>query len=316
MGYPQNPPQPGQWPQQGPPQQGPYGAQPGQQFPGQAGPPPQQGYGPPQGQWGAPAQAGPPAAAQGWGDGPPQPDLDRLYENSKETGGDYAAGTWPFTVTEAAYGPTAKGDKWMWRAKLQLGGGPDAGRVITAYLVLVEDNDGLMFRTFSWLQALGVPVGEKFGDQPGTVPYWRQGWTGDQVAQAITGRGGMATIKNDDRGGKVDKIAAPAAGGYPAAPAPQGYAQGPPQGPPPGPPQQGPPAPQQQAWGQSPQPYGPPAQQGPPQGGYAPQGPPPPQQQAGPPQQAPWPGNGQPQQAAAPQAGQQQGGPGPAPWRQ
>jgi hypothetical protein len=345
MAYP--PQQPG-WPGQQPPQQG-YQQQPGY------GPPPQQGYGPPPGGGYGPPPAppgggyGPPQQGGGWG-APQDVNWDRMYEEGDPgAGSGYTPGDYPFVVDSAVWGPTSKGDKWMWTIKCRFTGGPHANGMITAYRAISEYKDdgspnaaGIAI-LFGELRALGIPVGEKYGDPPGTQPYWRLGWTGEQVAQAMVGKNGIVRVENDDRGGKARRIKPATAGQVTQAPAPQpgppaygGYQPGPPAGQPaypqPGPqpggypPQAGQPGTGQftpggqgqQPWNPGPPAQGPPQQYAPQPGGnpYPPQQPQPGQPpQAGPPQQ-PWPANGAPpgQPAGPPQQPQAGGAPPQPPW--
>lgn len=357
MGYPnpqqpyQQGPPPGYGPQQGPPG---YGQQQPQGYP------PQQGYGPPAGPG---YQQGPPVPPGGYGyqqgGGTAQPNWDQMYEGGDPnagTGGKvFAEGWWPATVAEASYGLTRNGDKYAWTVKFTLASGPDAGSPITTTMAISEYKKdgspnpagiGILFRQ---LGSMGIPVGDKFGGQPGSQPYWRMGWTGDHVAQALVGHPADIQIKTDPEYGnsKVNAIRAPrqpgqapggaqqapqpapqqppmapAMGGYQGGPVAQGYAQPGPQGvqggqpvmPQPYQAQAGPPAAQPGTAEFTPgQTWNPAQQAGPPQA--APQ-----QAQQGPPQQPPWNGAGPPQQPAAGQAPGQQPGMGGAPqappWQQ
>lgn len=343
MGYP--PQQPWQQPQQPqgyPPQPG-YGQPPQQgyqQAPPGYGPPPAQGYGQP------------PAAPQGGGYGQPagEPVWDRMYE----TGDPNAAGgllldppgRFPAVVTESVWGPSRNGDKWGWTIKVQFTQGPHTGKALSTSRVISEyKNDGSpntagIAILFGELQAMGIPVGEKYGDPPGTVPFFRQPGGPQAAATAMVNRHVLTQIETDEAYGnsKVRRIRPLPGGGAQAAAQPQAAAApGPPQGgyqagPPQGYPQ--PPSQQQFAYGQqaqAPQSWqaasaasgggtgefapgstwnpGQP-QQGPP---APPQGPP-----AGPPAQPPWQGqaNGAPQQPAGPPQGQMGGAPGQPPWAQ
>jgi len=350
MTYPPNPQYPGQQPQ-GYPQQGPppgYGPNPPQQQPPyyqgapQQGPPAPAGYGPP-----APAGYGPPQGYDQGGYGPPEPNWQAMADGADtSTGGDYEPGWWPAHAITCEYGLTRKQDKYCWTPVFQFDGGPNNGRKMTTTLSISETlNDGssasgLTAKLYRQVGALGVPVGEKFG-QPGVTPFWQMGWTGEQVAGVIaqTGApveiqvyydkdwgnfkiGGIRTARNAQgravAGPPMQAQAGPPAPGMqqgppmqapqPAQAAPQGY---------PGQPAQAPP---QQYAAPQPAAAGPPPQQWQPgQGGIPPQNPmaefqpgttwnpgqPGPQQ--GPPPQAP---QGYPQQAP-PQAGPPAQAPGP-----
>ena len=292
MGYPQDPQYPPQGGQYGPP-------------PGQPGYPPQQGY-PQQGGY-APQQGPPP------GQYPPPPqqavgagvNWDRWYAEADASGGSYTTGWHPAAVDSCEFGRTRNGDKEAWLVKFKFTAGPNAGRLINDTEAISEmtrdgqPNTGGMSALFRRLRALGVPVGEKFGDAPGTVPWWHQ-MSPQQVAQMMTGRQAEINVGDSEFGFRVNDI-------RPAGQAAQATAG--PYGPPGAPvPQPGP---------QAPPPYG---YQGPPQApqGYPQQGPP----QQAPPQQAPQygpagaPGTGhftQQGQAQQPWNGQQQAPQGPPP---
>jgi|SRR5262252_739738 len=285
MSYPPNPQYPGQpggYPQQGPPQGYPAGPPPQQQppyyqgAPQQAGPPAPQGYGPP-----APAGYGPPGAPGAYG--PAEPNWQAMSDVADtSTGGDYEVGWWPAHAITCEYGLTKKQDKYCWTPVFQFDGGPNNGRKMTTTMAISErkndgsENPGGTAKLYRQCAALGVPVGEKFG-QPGVTPFWQMGWTGEQVASVIAQTGAPVEIEvyydkdwgnykiggiRTPRGAGGQRLAAPPMQAQ-AAPAPQG-SYGPPmqapqpaqaapapmQAPPPGPPayQQGPPpqgAPQQ-----------------------------------------------------------------------
>lgn len=351
MGNPYNQQPP--WAQQGPPPQpapgyGQQGYPPQQQPPYGQGPysgppPPQQGYGPPQG------------GGQGG-----EPVWDRMYENSEPGAGGLLLepeGRWPAVITASVWGPSKDGTKWGWTITAQFTDGPHAGKsLVTSRIISEYKNDGTpntagISILFGELQAMGIPVGEKYGDPPGTVPFWRQGG-GQAAAQAMAGRPVMVQTKNDyDYGNtKIQRIRAPrpgqptqappapqqpaagqpapAMGGYQPGPPAPGY--GPPQGQPAGYPPQGGPVPPQ-SWQQAS------AATGGGMGEFAQgqtwnPGPPaaPQQAPAGPPAQPPWaqqpngapppqgpPAGQQPPQAAPPQNQPQMGGAPPAPpWQQ
>lgn len=247
--------------QQGP-QQG--GWQPPNQGQQQWGPPPQQGYGPPPQQgYGPPPQGGgygPPPGQGGYGPppgqpqqggygGPAEPAWGEMYDQgdpSAQAG--YTPGRHPFVVEEATYGPTNSGDKWMWTLKLRFTSGPHANGMITAYRAISHyKQDGSpniqgIAILYGELRALGIPVGEKYGDPQGTVGFWAQGpkvngwgqqaFTGDSVAPAMVGRQGVVLVENDERGGKAKRIYPPqGAGQAPAGPPQQAQQAGPQYGP-------------------------------------------------------------------------------------
>jgi hypothetical protein len=330
MGYPQQPGQPWQQPQQG------YG------------PPAGPGYGPPPVQGGYASQGntsyapGAPAGGGGYNFGD-------LWTGADKTAGELIpVGDYDAVVEEAPFGQTRDGDKGAWTIKFRITTGPAAGRPVTMTMSISPTKKdgtpnpagmGIMFRQ---LHAMGVPVPPPIG-APGERPFWELGWTEHNVAQQMTGKPVLIkVIQNDWDGGTNNKIRdikparpgaptqvqqsqpqAPAMGGYQPGPVAQGYA--PPQAQqapnsygqpqwqnPAGQPAQGPPQ-------QAPQgPYGAPPGSFPgqasPQG--TPQGPPSPPQQvppgqapAGPPAQPPW-AQQAPQSGAPPM---QQPGPAPAP---
>jgi hypothetical protein len=193
MGYPpQYPPQgPGQ-PQGYPPQQPGYGAPQGY---------PQQG--PPQG------YAQPPAA------GYQQPQqaafsFAEVYNQADASGGMIPEEWYPSLVEKSEFGRTQKGDKWAWTIVFRIASGQPTGRQLTMTMALSpmtndgQPNPGGMSRTFRQLHALGVPVGDKFGGQPGEQPWFAQfpapqgappevqnaaiKAAGDYAAQLMTGR--------------------------------------------------------------------------------------------------------------------------------
>lgn len=339
--YQQSQPPWGQQPQQGYPQQ-PY----------QQGPPP--GYGPPpgapQGTYGPPQQPyqqqGPqgygPPPQQGYGQQSAEPDWGRAYETGEaRTGGMMLEpeGKFPAVVTESEYGPHfAEGTKWGWIIKVQFTDGPHAGKSLTHRMAISEyKNDGTPNTAgigilFKELATLGVPVGEKYGDPAGTVPFFAAQGGGHAAAQIMVGKPFLAEVKNDDYGAKIRiRALRPGQGGHQApqtgaAPG-QGYSPMPQQGPG-APPQQGqqqfaypqqpqqgptPPQPWQNAQQAQPQPQGGTAEFT--QQGTSNPAQPPWQQQNGAaaPQQAPAgpPPQGPPQQQAQP--GQAPGAP---PWAQ
>jgi hypothetical protein len=325
-------------PQYGPPQgQGQYGPQSGY-GPPQGGfqpGPPQQGYGPPQGYQGGYDQGG---------YGQPAPvDWDRWSQETDPGagGGSYHTGWADAVLAGGELGRTRNGDKDAFKLSLKITGGPDAGRKINDTEAISEvtqggeRNFGGMAALFRRLTALGIPCGEKWGDPPGTRPWWHYAADRRQAAalaiqQAVAQpRPVQIKISDSDYGFRVDDIRPAAAqqapaGSYgpPGPPAPQPGPQGPPpyggvpqpaQGPPQGQwgPAGGPGTEQFTPQGQAAQPWtGQPPQQGPPQG-------PPPQGQQ------PWNGGQPGYQQAAPQ-GQPQpqgpqpgpGGPGTPPWLQ
>lgn len=313
-------PYPGQPPQQ------PYGqpgyGQPPQGYPQQ----PQPGYGPPQG-YGAPPQPiggyGPPQGSGGTG-------FADVYSQADGSGSLLDEDWYTFVVTEAGFGRTAAGDKWMWTVKLASTDPRAPGREFSYYLALSErKKDGTpnpkgLDRAFGELQVLGVPVGPKYGDQQA---FWdlQPQQPNETADQAMARQGAYAAtlmaghplrgkvIQDDWEGGtnnKVDRISRARAGDpTTVAQAPQAAPQYPPTTPMPAPPQGAPYGPQGQmppGYAQpGPQPVGPAAQ--PPWGGQPQQGYPP---QGQPPQQAPQPFQGQqappaqpPQQAPQPDAG-------------
>jgi hypothetical protein len=274
QGYPQQPPQQGYpqgYPQQQQQQQQqPYAPQPG--YPAQQGGYPQQG---------------------GYGAGPSA--WDQAYEMGDASGAMYAEGWFLATVQESAFGTTQAGDKEAWKVKFNLDAGPNAGAPITTTLAMSlkknsgEDNTGGLSILFRKLRALGIPVGEKYGDGPGSQPFWRpqpqtgQPIPGEVVAQMMMGRQVEVEIVSDHEwnNSKVRGIRMPR-GAAPPAGAPTQAAPG------------GAPMPPQAYQGQP--------QQQPAFGGYQP-GPP----AQGYPQQPPQPVGGQPgypQQPGAPYPGQ------------
>lgn len=331
MGYPNQP-----WQPQGQPQ-------------GYGGPPAQQGYGPPQGQ---PQQGYAPQAPAGYGGAPGAPaagggsyNFGDLWTGADKTAGELLPNAdYDAVVDEASFGQTRSGDKGAWTIRFRVTTGPAAGRPVTMTMAINPTKGdgtpnpagmGIMFRQ---LHAMGVPVPPPIG-APGEVPFWEQGWTEHNVAQAITGKPVLIkVVQNDWEGGTNNKIRdikparpgaptqvqqgqpqaqAPATGGYQPGPPAQGFAPPPgqPMGPAPVPPQQ-PYAPPAQDYPQPGQQF--PGQVFPPQ--QAPQGPPPQQwadpagQSAPGPQQAPPAGpagtqppwaQGAPPNGAAPQAPQQ-----------
>jgi len=307
MSYPPNPQYPGQpqqppggYQQQGYPQG--YPGNPPQQAPPGYGPPPQQGYGPPaQPGYGPPAPMG---YEQG-GYGPPEPNWSAMAEGADtSTGGDYEVGWWPAHAISCEYGLTRKQDKYCWTPVFQFDGGPNNSRKMTTTLAIVErlndgtDAGGLTAKLYRQVGALGVPVGEKFG-QPGVTPFWQLGWTGEQVAGLIAQTGAPVEIQvyyDKDWGNyKIGGIRTPrTAGGQRVA----------------GPPVQAQQAPAPAASYGPPQVPPHPAQAMPPQQGY---GPP---QQAPAPMQAPPPGPPQYQAGPPPQGAPQQWQPGQPPPQQ
>jgi hypothetical protein len=303
-GYPpQGPPQ--GYPPQGPPQQYP----PQQQYAPQGyGPPPQQGYGQP--------PAG--GAEVNW---------EKWYNEADNTGGGgYTPGWWPAVVEANEYGFTKAGDKRAFQVKVKFTAGPNAGRsmantqAISEYTNDNQPNTGGMGALFRRLAAMGIPVGDRFGDPPGTQPWFRT-MTGEQAAALSVGRPLEVEVIEDTAYGN-QKIRgmrrAAAAAGQPgpyAAPAPPQGAPGGPQAPQPyGYAQQAAPAPQGMAPGAPGTGQFTPA--GAAQQGYPQQAPPQqaPQPAQGYPPQAP--PNGYPQQApaqAAPAPGPQPQAPGQAP---
>jgi hypothetical protein len=318
MGYPQNPQYPPQGPQGYPPQGQPPGYGPPPGYPPQ-GPPPQQGYGPPpvygpQQQGYAPPQYPPPSAAEvNW---------ERWYNEADNTGGGgYTPGWWPAVVEANEYGFTKAGDKRAFQVKVKFTAGPNAGRSMANTQAISEwtndgqPNTGGMGALFRRLRALGIPVGDRFGDPPGTQPWFRT-MSGEQAAAMTIGRPLEVEVIEDTAYGnqKIRGMRPAAAGagqpgpyaapgpspapqGGPQAPTPYGYAQQAPQG------QQGPP--------QGMNPGAPGTGQFTPAGaaqqGYPGQGQPPVQQA---------PGNGYPQQAqpAGPQPPAPGQAPGQPPW--
>lgn len=352
MGYP--PQQP--W-NQGPPQQG-YPQQPYQQGPPPGYSQPQQGYGPPPQQYQQPGPQGyGPPPQQGYGQASAEPDWGRAYETGDvRTGGIMLdpEGKFPAVVTESEYGPHFKdGTKWGWIIKVQFTEGPHAGRSLTHRMAISEYKDDGTPNTagigilFGELRLLGVPVGEKYGDPAGTVPFFAQQGGGHAAAQIMVGKPFLADVKNDDYGAKIriraikprqGGTAQPVPAGSPAHQAAQNQPGGgggqwaqpqQPQGQQqfayPQQPQQGPTPPQswqaaQQAHPQPGMAQGPGGLPVPQQGGglneFAPQqGAPgtPPWQQNGAPQAQPTAPSGPPQQGP-PVQGQQGGPPGAPPW--
>jgi len=231
--YPQQP-----WPGQQPPQGYGYPQQPAQPAPGygppQGAPPPPPGYG-----YGPPAGYAAPPAAYGQ-QGPQAFDWGQLYNDSDPGAGggfDYADGDYPAVATEAQWTTTQAGDKHMWVIKWQFTAGQYAGRPVTAWRPVApyqkdgQPNTGGISQLFEELQVLGIPVGEKYGDPAGTVPFWQLAggnWdqAGQMVAQAIPGRHALLKIGHDERGSKVKRIKRPSGAPAMAQPAPQPPAQG------------------------------------------------------------------------------------------
>jgi len=303
MGYPPNMPPGGGYPQGPPPGYGPP-AQPGygqQPAPGYGGPPPPgYGYGPP-----APGGYGQPGADDGF-------DFGQSYQTADTSAGLMPDSWQDAIVTEREYGRTKAGDKWCWTVQFQITTGQYTGRKLTTTLAVSPrkqdgtQNDQGMGILYRHLGALGVPVGEKFGGQPGEQPWFTQA-QGSTPAERALAAGQMAcqymanrpcyihVTQNTWSGGTNNKIAdiKPARAGAPAqAPAQPGPGAAPPpqQQPAFGGYQPGPPAPGYPQ--QPPQPV-----QGPPPG-Y------PPQQAAPPPQAPPAPGPAAPMQPGQPGVGQ------------
>ena len=311
-----------------PPQ--PYGQDPyGQQQPPPGyGPAPQQGYGPQQGApppppgYGQP-QAGPPGP-QGYGQapgayGPPQPNWQAMYDNADtSTGGDYETGWHPAHAEQSDYGLTSKQDKFAWTVVFRFDTGPNAGKQMTTTMAISEyKNDGGVntggtAKLYRQLGAMGVPVGEKFGGQPGSPAFWNLGWTGEQVAAYMVSNPSPVSIQvyfdekwQNYKIGNIRALRGP--GGVPAAPPQQApAAHGGPPAPGGGLPPQQAPAPAQAAPGPAygPSGFAPPQAPGGP-AAYSPQaaaqgGMPPPQAPGypppGPAPQAPQPPAWQPQQ--------------------
>ena len=339
MGYPQQP-YPGQPAPQGYPQQ-PYPQQPQQGYP-QAPPP---GYGqPPAAPQGYPQQpppgyqqGPPPPAAAGYGGQAMEPAWAAMYEagDPSKMGGSYtlpapSEGTWPAVVIKSVWGQSRNGKPGWTPIEIQFTDGPHAGQKLSDRRIISEKqrdgvtpNDAGIAILFGELRAMGVPVGEKFGDPPGTVPFFAQGpGGGERAAATMVGKPILARIKTDPDGygSKIDRImaaqpgqAAPGVAGQPAQAPPQQYAAPQPAaaGPPQGYPQQPPAAMPPQGYPAAP-PQGYPAQppaQYPQQAAAAPPGPAnpggpgleqfAPQQAAAAPQAAP-PQQGYPQPNGAP----------------
>jgi hypothetical protein len=326
-------PQTGYGPPQGGFQPGPPQGPPPGYGPPQGGPP-QQGYGPPQGQYGPPQQGYPQQAAPGQDPGEAI-NWDQWYAeaDASQGGGSYTTGWFQAQLADGDWTQTRNG-KPCFKLGFKIVAGPDAGRKIRDTETISEmtrdnqRNTGGMAAVFRRLTVIGIPCGEKWGDPPGTRPWWHWAQTRAQsAAMAI-----QAAVQNPrtveiqigystEFGYSVDDVRALA--GQPQQ-APQG-SYGPPGAPPPA---QGGMAPQ--PYGQQPQPAaGPPPGAYGPAGGYgteqftpqgmAQQGPPQGQPQQGYGQQVP--PNGYPQQAAPqgapqqPQGPPQAGGPpGQPPW--
>jgi hypothetical protein len=241
-----------------------------------------------------------------------------MYDNADtSTGGDYETGWHPAHAEQCEYGLTQRQDKYAWTPVFRFDSGPNAGKQMTTTMAISEfKNDGEVntggtAKLYRQLGALGVPVGEKFGDPPGSPSFWQLGWTGEQVAAFMVSNPAPVQIQvyYDDKWGnfKVGGIRRMRGPGGAPVQAPQAPQQAP--APAMGGYQPGPPAPGYAVPGQPPAPaQGYPPQQAPaPAQGYQQA---PPQYQAGPPPQgAPQPvqppqGQGwQPAQAAPPQQG-------------
>lgn len=245
MGYPgqQQPP----WSQPQQPQPGPGGYPPGGGYTGQ---PPQGG------QYGAPPGYGPQGYGQppqqGYGQPGGEPNWGQMYEQGEVRAGGMPlepTGKFPMVIAESEYGPHFKdGTKWGWKLKAQFTEGPHAGKVLSHNMAISEYKDdgtpntvgmGILFRE---LAILGVPVGDKYGDPPGTVPFFAQQGGGYAAAQIMVGKPFTAELYNDDYGAKIKNLrpvrpghgapAQPQQGqqaqqqfSYPAQGAPQGYPQ-------------------------------------------------------------------------------------------
>ncbi len=297
MGYPNDPNQgQGGWaqgqPQYGGPQQGQGGYQ-GQQ--GYA-PQGQQGYG---GQQGYQPGYDPQQGQQGEDGGY----FQTLYGAADHSRRVLDKDNYDAIVESAEWGRTKDGTKGAWTIVFRTTAGQHAGTKLTMTLsVSPKKNDGsendqgmgIMFRQ---LHALGIPTGPPYGP-PNETPFWilwPQG-TPQQVAQAMTGRPVLLSVKQDEYDGitrnKISDIRDPRPGAPTQVQQPQQGQGGPQQGW--GPPQGAP-------GGYNPsQGYG--GQQGPPQGYQGQQAPQPWQGQ----QQGPPPNQGQqgPGYAQPPQQGQ------------
>jgi hypothetical protein len=197
---------------------------------------PQQGYGQPQqpqgGQYGAPPGYGPqgygPSPQQGYGQMGGEPNWGQMYEQGEVRSGGMPlepAGRFPMVVTESEYGAHfSDGTKWGWKLKAQFTDGPHAGKTVSHNMAISEyKNDqtpntvgmGILFRE---LAILGVPVGEKYGDPPGTVPFFAQQGGGHAAAQTMVGKPFSAEQYNDDYGAKIKNLrpVRPGHGGVPA----------------------------------------------------------------------------------------------------
>jgi hypothetical protein len=238
-----------------------------------------------------------------------------VYNQADASGGLIPDDWYPSLVEKSEFGRTSKGDKWAWTIVFRIASGQPTGRQLTTTMALSpmtndgQPNPGGMSRTFRQLHALGVPVGDKFGGQPGEQPFFAQfpvpqgappevanaaiKAAGDYAAQLMTGRPVRIKVYVDpDWNNNKIKDIAPSRPGDPTVMPQQAQQAGP---------QYGPSgfAPPAQPGG--PAPYSPQAAQ---QGGYAQPGP----QPVGPGGQPPW--QGQPQQGYPPQ--QFQGQPGMA----
>ncbi len=262
------------------PNQGQYQGQGGWQ-----GPPPGQGgwqQGPPQGQGGYQNYGPPQGGQQGY-----TPGYDPQGASQGEDGGYFQSlygqadhsrrvldkDNYDAIVESAEWGRTKDGTKGAWTIVFRTTTGQHAGTKLTMTLsVSPKKNDGsendqgmgIMFRQ---LHALGIPTGPPYGPSNET-PFWvlwPQG-TPQQVAQAMTGRPVLLSVKQDEYDGvtrnKISDIRDPRPGAPTQVQQPQQGQGGPQQGW--GPPQSAP-------GGYNPsQGYG--GQQGPPQGqGGAPQ---------------------------------------------
>jgi len=232
--------------QQGPPQYAP------QQY--QQGYPPQQqqGYGPAQQQG-----YGPPGGQNLW---------QQAYDLGDASGASYVEGWWPAEVVENAYGTTQAGDKEAWKTRFKFAPGtPNEGKIISTTLSMsLKQNDGQdntkgLAALFRKLRAMGVPVGEKYGDPAGSQPFWnadpatgRPAMSFEQAAPMVIGRHvevevvydadwgnskvrgirmqrGQAGAPAQQAGPPVQQQQQGAYPGGPAGPPMPGYAQQPPQ---------------------------------------------------------------------------------------
>ena len=218
------------YPPQGPPQ-GPFGQYPQGGYPPQQGYPqqPQQGY-PQQGQQFTPPgqqQFAPPQGGQQFGGA--EYNFADIYGRADLSAATlYDAGKYDAVVESAEWGRSKDGSKGQWtvvfRTTSGVGpGAPDAktgrSKLTVTISISPTKNDGTensagLGIMVKQLHALGIPMGPPL--DPASTPFWVQGWTEQQVAQAMVGKPALISVVQDEYEGvtrnKVKQILPPRPG--------------------------------------------------------------------------------------------------------